>query len=248
MLRAARRAVTLALALALCMVRYWAMRLRGPLTLERRARWLHGASASVLSSLGVRIRVEGTAPARGLVVSNHLSYLDIVLFSAAAPCFFVAKSEIENWPYFGKAARAGGTLFLERRSLASVARVRSEMTRRLALAIPLLLFPEGTSTDGSSVARFHTGLFEPAVRASVPVTPAAVRYRLVAGGSERDLCWFGDESFLPHLWKTLGARAFTAEVRFGVPRLYSNRRDAALETHRAVVAMRAEDQGEPPLS
>jgi len=236
--------VTLALALTLTILRYGWMRLGGPLTLERRAQWLHEASCSVLASMGVRTRVRGTPPAGGLVVSNHLSYLDIVLYSAAMPCCFVAKSEIERWPYFGWAARVGGTLFLKRGSLASAERVAAEMSRRLSLPPPVLLFPEGTSSDGNAVLRFHNGLFEPAVRAAVPVTPAAVRYCLAGGGAERDLCWYGDEGFLPHLWKTLGARRFTAEVRFSTPRLYANRRAAALETHAEVEALRAAGAGD----
>jgi 1-acyl-sn-glycerol-3-phosphate acyltransferase len=171
-------------------------------------------------------------------VSNHLSYLDIAIFSAAMPCFFVSKVEVDRWPYFGKAARAGGTLFLDRSSMASAGQVAAEISERLSLQVPILLFPEGTSSDGSSVLHFHTRLFEPAVRVKAPVTAAAVRYVLADGGQERDLCWYGNESFLPHLWKALGASGFTAEVRFGEPHIYPHRRLAAVQTHTEVAAMR----------
>jgi lyso-ornithine lipid O-acyltransferase len=236
-LRAARRAVTLALALLACIVRYWSIRIRGRLSLEQRAFWLRDASSIVLWSLGIRAKVVGVPPARGVVVSNHLSYLDILIFSAAMPCFFVAKTEIDRWPYFGKAARIGGTIFINRDSRASTAKVASQIGARLAVPVPVLFFPEGTSTDGSTVQRFHTGLFEPAISAAATVTPAAVRYA-IEGGQERDLCWFGDEAFLSHLWKALGATNFTAEVRFGAPQVYADRRSAAGETHAAVTAMR----------
>jgi lyso-ornithine lipid O-acyltransferase len=243
-LRAARRAVTLGLALTFSILYYWLIRLRGPLSLETRARWLNQASRGVLRSLGVRTEVIGTPPLHGLVVSNHLSYLDIAIFSAAMPCFFVAKAEIAVWPYFGEAARVGGTIFIERASLSSADKAEAELTRRLPIPIPILFFPEGTSSDGSAVLRFNSRLFEPAVRSQVPVTTAALRYRPASRGVERDLCWYGDQSFLPHLWKTLGTEGFTAQLRFGRARVYSDRRTAALETHEEVEAMR--DAGSGP--
>lgn len=236
--RAARRAVALGVALVGCIVRYWAVRVRGPVTLEQRALWLQSAAKLIAKTLGIHYEVEGAVPGRGIVVSNHLSYLDIVILSAAMPCFFVAKAEIDEWPYFGKAARTGGTLFIDRSSLASAERVAATIAERLELAVPVLFFPEGTSTDGSSVLRFHSRLFEPAIVAGAPVTAAAVRYVIAGGGEERDLCWFGDDAFLPHLWKALGTKGFTAEVRFGEPHVYAHRRIAADRTHGEITAMR----------
>lgn len=237
--RQARRAVALGLALAAIVLRYWTIRIRGPLSLERRAVWLQSACQLVLRSLGIHYHVEGQPPPRGIVVANHLSYLDILIFSSTMPCFFVAKSEIENWPYFGRAARNGGSLFIDRNSLASANKVAAEIAERLALAAPVLFFPEGTSTDGSTVQRFHSWLFDPAVRAGAPVTAAAVRYVLADGSQERDLCWFGDAPFLPHLWKTLGTEGFSAEVKFGESHIYPDRRTAARATRAEVTAMRS---------
>jgi 1-acyl-sn-glycerol-3-phosphate acyltransferase len=213
--------------------------MRGRLTLQQRALWLHSASQIILTSLGIRTQVAGVPPCCGLVVANHLSYLDIAILSAAMPCFFVAKSEIDRWPYFGKAARVGGTLFIDRSSLKSAERVAAEIAERLPLPVPILFFPEGTSTDGGALLRFHTRLFEPAVRAESPVTAAAVRYILCNGARERDLCWFGDQDFLPHLLKTLGTAGFTAEIRFGDPHIYSDRRVAAEQTRAEITAMRS---------
>ncbi len=130
------------------------------------------------------------------MVSNHLSYLDIVIISSVMPCFFVSKSEIQRWPYFGEAARSGGTIFIDRKSRASTADVVAQIGQRLTLPIPVLLFPEGTSSDGAQVLRFHSSLFEPAVAAGACITTAAVRYGLEAGRQERDLCWFDDTAFL----------------------------------------------------
>jgi lyso-ornithine lipid O-acyltransferase len=236
-----RRAVALAFSLALVIIRYWLLHLRGSLILERRALWVQQSARLLLFALGIHYRVEGRAPTHGLVVSNHLSYLDILILSAAMPCFFVAKVEIDGWPIFGKAARSGGTIFVDRSSLASAMSVADQMTERLKLTIPIpvLLFPEGTSTDGRQVLRFHSRLIDPATTLGVPITTACVRYVISGGVEERELCWYGDEEFLPHLMKALGTPGFHAEVTFGEPRIYAERRTAADQTHAEIEAMRS---------
>ena len=113
----------------------------------------------------------------------------------------------------------------------------------LALPIPILLFPEGTSTDGSQVLRFHPSLFQSAVAGAVPVTPAMVRYVIRGGVPESSLCWFGDAPFVSHLWKALGTPGFSAEVTFDTPRIYLDRRSAALVSHEDVARMRTLRQG-----
>lgn len=230
--------MALAIALLTCIVRYWFVRLRGPLTVERRALWLQSACRGVLASVGVRFTVEGQPPVRGLVVSNHLSYLDIAILSAIMPCCFIAKMEIASWPFFGKAARVGGTIFLDRSSMTSANSAAALISERLTHAIPVLLFPEGTSTDGSQVLRFRGRLIHPAIQVSAPITAAAIRYMPGGDIQERELCWFGDVGFLPHLFKLLGLPEFSALVRFGQPHIYPDRRTAATETRAEVIAMR----------
>lgn len=242
-LRRIRRAVALGFALITIIFRFWMLRLGGPRTLERRAYWLQESCGRVLRSMDIQCNVEGPIPTHGLVVANHLSYLDIAVISAAMPCFFVAKAEIGRWPYFGKAARLGGTLFLDRASLASAGTVAGTIRERLKLPIPVLLFPEGTSTDGT-MRRFHSRLFEPAIAAGAPVTAAAIRYVTSDGTPERELCWYGDQSFAPHLLKTLGMPAFRAELRFGGPCLYAERRLAAKGTFEEIASMRERAQEE----
>ncbi|MGA3100811.1 MAG: lysophospholipid acyltransferase family protein [Terracidiphilus sp.] len=237
-LRAIWRAVALVFALAMCVVRYWLDRLRGPMTLERRALWLQGTARAILRVLDIRSQVEGQPPVCGLVISNHLSYLDIIIISATMPCFFVAKMEIDGWPFFGKAARSGGTIFLDRSSLASAMTVAEQMTERLKLPVPVLLFPEGTSTDGAQVLRFHSRLIDPATSTGAPITAAAIRYVIEGNVEERELCWYGDEEFITHLWKVLGVTGFSAQLRFGEPRIYSDRRMAADQAHAEITAWR----------
>ena len=237
-MRRMRRAVALAFALAMCIVRYWLDRLRGPMTLERRALWLQGSARAILKVLDIRTHVEGEPPMCGLVVSNHLSYLDIIISSAAMPCFFVSKVEVDGWPFFGKAARSGGTIFLDRSSLESANAVAEQMTERLKLPIPVLLFPEGTSTDGAQVLRFHSRLIDPATAIGSPITAAAIRYVIDGGVEERELCWYGDEGFATHLWKVLGVTGFAAKLHFGKPKIHSDRRVAADWTHAEITAWR----------
>jgi 1-acyl-sn-glycerol-3-phosphate acyltransferase len=237
--RFARRTVTLGLVLIGTILRFWLMRLGGPRTLERRALWLQKSCRHVLWAMDIRVHVSGRIPKRGLVVSNHLSYLDIAILSAVMPCFFVAKAEIDRWPYFGRAARSGGTLFLDRSSMASARKVAVLIRERLTLPVSVLLFPEGTSTDGSSVLRFHARLFEPAIIARAPVTAAAIRYEIEDGTPERELCWYGDQTFVPHMIKTLRSAGFTAELQFGEPHVYPRRRIAADAAHAEIEAMRA---------
>ncbi|MGA2349818.1 MAG: lysophospholipid acyltransferase family protein [Terracidiphilus sp.] len=234
-----RRAVALGLAIILCILRFWLLRLRGPLTLEKRALWVQQTCLGFLNGVGIHYSVEGTPPTHGLVVANHLSYLDILILSAAMPCFFVAKVEIGGWPFFGKAARLGGTIFLDRSSLASANTVAGQMTERLKLPFPVLLFPEGTSTDGTRVLRFHSRLIDPATVAGAQITAAAVRYMIEDGTPEKKLCWDDDTLFLTHLATTLNTPGFSAKVRFGEPHIYPDRRTAADKTHAEVVAMRA---------
>jgi lyso-ornithine lipid O-acyltransferase len=237
-LRALWRAGALGTALLICILRWGLSRLAGPVGPVKRALWMHFSGKLALRFLGVPLRVVGTPPERGLVVANHLSYLDIVIGSAAMPCSFVSKAEIAGWPFFGMLARMGGNLFLDRTSRAGARAMAAEMVERLRLDSPILLFPEGTSTDGTQILPFFTTLYEPAIAAGVPITAASLRYIPNDGSPERELCWYADAPFLPHLGKALGAGDFTAEVRFGEPKLYADRRTAAAETRVEIEAMR----------
>lgn len=174
-----------------------------------------------------------------MVVSNHLSYLDIVLYSAAMPCVIVSKIEVRSWPLIGLAASCGGTIFIDRSSKASAAATAERMQAVLAEGIPVLLFPEGTSTDGSEVLKFHSTLFEPAVVNSVPITASAIRYLSGKGYSERDLCYYGDIHFAPHLLQTMGHDSLGGRIDFSSQtRTYPHRRVAADETRQEIVALR----------
>jgi len=219
-------------------------------TPRERAAWMQQCNRLVIASMGIRCRVEGTLPQDAtLIAANHLSYLDIVIASAAIPCAFVAKHEIAGWPVFGSLGTLGGTIFLDRASRISAWDAVDRMAQRLSQRVPVLFFPEGTSTDGSEVIRFHSTLFEPAIELGLPVTPLAIFYlphdrnsstRKGSELQEKDLCWYGDDLFFPHLLRVLGVEGFTATLRFGQPEHFADRQTAAWRTHDAVATLRAE--------
>jgi len=242
--RAAWRGFLLVASLCFCALRFAATSLRqslssGRVDWQQRAEWMHFSGHIVTAALGISFRVEGSPPAGPvLIAANHLSYLDIVLVSAALPAAFVAKREIESWPFFGPLSKMGGAIFVDRASRANAWDTADTMAKRLDSGVPVVLFPEGTSTDGSEVLRFHSTLFAPAVESGIAVVPAAVFYERKGAGTERDLCWFGDDAFLPHLMRVLRVEGFTAVVRFGPPEIYPDRQTAAWRAHDAVSAMR----------
>jgi 1-acyl-sn-glycerol-3-phosphate acyltransferase len=208
------------------------------LSLEDRAHWLQTSCATILRRMGVRLECRGARPTRGLICSNHLSYLDILAYAAATPCVFVSRSDVRRWPVFGWCARWSGTIFIDRQSRASTEAVARQMGEALDAGVPILLFPEGTSTDGSSILRFHPSLLRAAIDPADEITAAAIAWR-VQGGEERDICWYGDASFVPHLLRTLGRAGIESQVEFHPDRtIYTERKAAALDLHEKVQAMR----------
>jgi lyso-ornithine lipid O-acyltransferase len=208
------------------------------LQLRQRAHWLRWTSSAVLRNLGVAVQRRGPCPAQGLVVSNHLSYLDIPIFAAITPCVFVAKREVRKWPVFGWFARWGGTIFIDRQSRASTDQVAQQMIDVLRQGVTVVLFPEGTSTDGSVVLRFHPSLLQPAIALGTAMTPAAISYHM-AGAEERDLCYYGEVRFAPHLLQLLGRSGVSAEVEFRPHgEIYADRKAAAYGLREKVASMR----------
>ncbi|HKD83952.1 MAG TPA: lysophospholipid acyltransferase family protein [Terriglobales bacterium] len=181
------------------------------------AAWLHEACLRGVRAFGVELSVEGTLPTRGLIVSNHLSYLDIAVYSAALPCVFVSKAEVEEWPIFGRYARWAGSVFVRRHDRGDAARANSSVRQSLNDGVPVVLFPEGTTSDGHRVLRFHSTMLQPAIDSSAPITPTAIRYELDDGDAAHEVCWWGDMKLVPHMWNLLGKKSIRARIMFGKP-------------------------------
>jgi 1-acyl-sn-glycerol-3-phosphate acyltransferase len=162
----------------------------------------------VLRILGVRLHIEGEPPAAGpaLVVSNHVSWLDIAVLSAVAPLSFVAKHEVNGWPFFGSLARLQRTVFVNREKRHSTGDSRDEMVERLRQGDILVLFAEGTSGDGNRVRPFKSAFFAAADSTGVPVQPLTLAYRghwgLPMNRRFRPFyAWYGDMNLMSHLWE-----------------------------------------------
>lgn len=181
------------------------------------AEWLHQSCARALASINVHVSSTGSLPSHGLIVSNHLSYLDILVMSAALPCVFVSMAEVEHWPIFGRYARWAGSVFVRRHDRADAARANVSVAESLKSGVPVVLFPEGTTTDGQSVLRFHSTMLQPAIDAGAQVTPCSIRYELDDGAAEREVCWWGDMALLPHVLNLLAKKTIRATIAFGDP-------------------------------
>lgn len=184
--------------------------------LRGRARWLQRWSRHCARAIGMRIEQHGTAPSSGMIVSNHLSYLDILAFSAITPCVFVTKQEVAGWPLLGVFARMAGTIFVNRASRMQVADANACIESAMQSGAPVLLFAEGTSSDGRTVLPFRPALLEPLITMQCPATPAAVSYALTDGSVADEVCYWGDMTLLPHLLNLLAKRCVHANVSFGV--------------------------------
>jgi lyso-ornithine lipid O-acyltransferase len=177
--------------------------------------------------LGIRVRVYGvrSSVTPTLFVCNHVSYLDIEVLGALVPGSFVAKAEVATWPFFKTLAKAQRTIFVERRSAKTNAS-RDEMIKRLDTGDNLMLFPEGTSSDGTRVLPFRSALFAVAQlrRDDKPITvqPVAISYTrldgIPLGRYWRPLfAWFGDLDLVPHLWQMVCLGETEAVVIFFPP-------------------------------
>jgi len=237
---AAFRGILLAFSLFEVLIRFWILRLRvgRAMTLRHRAEWLHRACALIVRRLSMSVSATGAIPATGLIVSNHLSHLDILLYAAATQCIFVAKSEVLSWPMFGILARCGGTVFVERDRRHGVGDPAASITEALTAGIPVVLFPEGTSTDGNTVLPFHTSFFQTAITTGAPIVPTAIAYS-VTDGAESELCYYGDITFFPHLLSVLERDGVRARILFSdETRIYSDRKVAAKAAWTDVVSLR----------
>jgi 1-acyl-sn-glycerol-3-phosphate acyltransferase len=212
--------------------------LKRELSYSERALWLQRCCRKVLQHLGVQITSQGTAPLNGLLICNHLSYMDIVVLSSFTPCCFLSKAEVRRWPFFGLVARVAGTVFLNRGSSSALVRANDELCKRLDQGVPVALFPEGTSSDGSSVLPFHASLFEAALKSEALLTPAYVTYAVEGGSLSEDVCFWHDMTLVPHLVKLFSKPALHAYVTFGDPESgFRDRKQAAERMRSQVVAL-----------
>jgi lyso-ornithine lipid O-acyltransferase len=218
-----------------------------PATREARADWLHRFCAAALKGLDIDVRVIGNFPLRGAVISNHLSYVDIVVFAAVHPCVFVSKAEVASVPVLGWMTTMAGTVYVARGRGGSAMKARRGMQAAVDAGLPVVFFPEGTTSNGSGLLKFHGGLLAQVMESGAPITAAHIRYSLTEENEAdvtvaSDVCWWGNAKMLPHIFKLLGLRGVRAEMRFAEqPIAFStdglHRKLAAVEARTAVAAL-----------
>lgn len=209
--------------------------------LRRRTQWLSQWCRRGTRALSIRVRVQGRPPHAGAVVANHLSYLDVLVFSAVNRQVFLAKSEIRRWPVIGTFTAWSGAPFIDRRRRSDVPQQHEHLRRIVAGGAVPTLFLEGTTTDGHEVLPFHSALLEPAARDGWSVTPAAIHFTCQGGDTARDVCWWGNMTLVGHLLRLVQLKSVTAHLNFGEPIVCGGDRKAlAVQLREKVIALRAE--------
>lgn len=195
-----------------------------------KTRWLRWFSAIV----NLHITTEGALPERrAILVSNHISWLDIIVIGQYLPVYFVAKSDISSWPVIGYLARQGGTIFIRRGNKQHIKTTAEKMVWLLKQNSHIVAFPEGTTTKGDEVLSFHSSLFQPALLTKSAIQPVALQYQ---GEAKEHAPFVGDDGFVPHLVKMLTLDKIEVRLSF-LPAINSsgkNRQAVSLEARNLI--------------
>lgn len=220
-----------------------------PRTRPQRAAWLTDFCCAVLHTLDVACSVQGPVPTAGAVITNHLTFLDILLHASIRPCVFVAAIETRKMPLIGWISMMAGTVYVVRGQGGSAEKAAEGMAKGFRDGLPVVFFPEGTTGVGDELAMpFRSGLLAQALEANAPVTPGFIAYNvseidLKQGKSARNDIYWGPQKLLPLLWSFLGLHNLRAEIRFSpTPIAFSraaheDRKVAANEARDAVLAI-----------
>ena len=228
--------------------------IKRPKTRRARAEWLHRFCAAMMKAFDITFTVEGEFPAHGVLISNHTGYLDIIALAALSPVVFCAKAEMEGWPFLGWMTTMAGTVFVDRGAGGSADKATGGMQAAAAEGVPVVFFPEGTTSNGRQVLEFKTGLLAKSLEAEQPITAAHIHYTLEVDNGpgvtvEDDVCFWGDDAnMLKHIFKFVGlqgthvwVRIAPEPIRFSEVNL--DRRVMASEAREAVVALAPEGMG-----
>lgn len=189
---------------------------------------------------------EGLQTAEGntgsLIVSNHLSYIDVMVISIFYPSCFVTSIEMKNTFFLGQLCEAGGCLYVERRSRMNLDREVDDITHALSSGLNVVVFPEATSTNGDEVKRFKRPLFRAAINSGANIVPISMNYKSINNEQvttfNRDtVFWYGDMTFFSHFWEMLKAKRIDVDVVVGEEihaKKHTDETDLAQVSHLAV--------------
>lgn len=202
------------------------------MSIERRQRWSRFFMQRLVAALPFEVQVIGELPQRPMLwIGNHVSWTDIPLLGMLTPLSFLSKAEVRHWPLAGWLAEKAGTLFI-RRGGGDGQRLREQISAQLAQQRPLLIFPEGTTTNGRSLRTFHGRLLAGAIDQGTPVQPVAIQY-LREGEVDSIAPFIGDDDLLSHLMRLFAQPRGQVQIHL-LPAIDS------LEKERAVLALQAQ--------
>ena len=222
------------------------------LAAPRRRALLGWWSGKLLRILNVSARVEGEPPGEheqgALVAANHVSWLDVFLVSSVRPTRFVAKSEIRDWGLVGWIADRAGTLFIRRDQLRDTARINAVVHEALSGGDCVGIFPEGVTTEGDMLHKFHAALFESAVANKAHVHPAAIRYEKGDGSLCREASFRGERTFMQSMSLIIAEPAMVARIAFApvVETRGVHRREVAREARERIARLLGLEAGNRP--
>lgn len=199
----------------------WLARRRGwPL----RHRIQMGFCRTICAIIGIEVREHGrlAGDSPRFVVANHVSWTDIIALSSLYPLVFLAKREVAGWPALGFLARLQGTVFVDRANRRAIPLVNEALAERLRRGEDVVVFAEGTSSDGVGVLKFnasHFAMLRELATANeglaLSLAPAAIVYTERGGCGRLDVGWYGDMTFLPHLWSLMKRGGAKCHILWG---------------------------------
>jgi lyso-ornithine lipid O-acyltransferase len=176
---------------------------------------------TMCSILGIRINKGGglVGKRNSFTVCNHISYLDIFVIGSIRPSFFLAKHEVRNWPIAGWMAILAGTVFINRESMKNAVDAMGVMEDRIDSGVNVVMFPEGTTSDGKKINPFKSSLFNLPASRNFTVSPVSIRYtgingKYVTPDMLDTIAWYGEMRLVPHFWNLLGLRSIEAALYF----------------------------------
>jgi 1-acyl-sn-glycerol-3-phosphate acyltransferase len=200
-------------------------------------------SIKFMRILNVRIICSGHIPTAetrsSLFIANHISWLDIWALKSMHPINFVAKSDVRQWPVIGWLSEKTNTIFIERTRRQDTGRTASSMEQALQDGYCLCLFPEGTTTDGTELKPFKTGLLQAAVNTECMVWPVAIHYPGPQGTTNTAVAYYGEITLLESLLAVLSQREVIVELRFAepIPALGQERRHLSHQARHAIASL-----------
>jgi 1-acyl-sn-glycerol-3-phosphate acyltransferase len=172
--------------------------------------------------LRVKVRLIGDTETRvsSFTVCNHISYLDIAVLSSIVPSVYVARHDMKSWPVVGWLACMAESVFIDRTSKKAALAAINEMEQKISNGLNVIVFPEGTTSDGRTISPFKSALFDLPVSGKMPVTPISIRYTHINGittGEDKldSIAWYGDMKLFPHIWNLLGMASIDVSVYVG---------------------------------